>query len=118
MANISLTLLVLKTRQVDSLRAFYQTLGIELVEEQHGKGPAHFAGQAGGVVIEVYPLPDNGSQVDSTTRLGFGVENLSEIVQALQEIGTKIVTPPRKTAWGFQAVVRDPDGRAVELSQR
>ena len=30
MAPISLTLLVLKTRQVEQLRLFYQTLGVEL----------------------------------------------------------------------------------------
>jgi lactoylglutathione lyase len=118
MADVSLTLLVLKTCQVEPLRRFYQTLGVELAEERHGTGPVHFAGRAGDVVIEVYPLPDDGSPVDSSTRLGFAVENLAEIVQALEGIGTKIVTSSRETAWGLQAVVRDPDGRSVELTQR
>ena len=117
MADVSLTLLVLKTRQVEQLRAFYQTLGVDLAEEQHGKGPVHFAGRAGAVVIEVYPLPDDGSPVDSSTRLGFAVENVAEVIRALEGIGTKIVTPPKETAWGFQAVVKDPDGRSVELTQ-
>ena len=118
MADVSLTLLVLKTRQVEQLRLFYQTLGIELTEEQHGKGPLHFAGRVGGVVIEVYPLADDGTPGDTSTRLGFAVENLAAVVQALQGIGTKVETPPKETAWGFQAVVRDPNGRAVELTQR
>jgi hypothetical protein len=39
MANVSLRLLVLKTRQVDRLRAFYQALGLELAEERHGSEP-------------------------------------------------------------------------------
>jgi lactoylglutathione lyase len=118
MADVSLILVVLKTRQVEQLRHFYQTLGIELAQEQHGKGPVHFSGGVGGVVIEVYPLPDDGTPVDASTRLGFAVENLTQIVQALQGIGTKIVTPAMMKAWGLQAVVRDPDGRAVEFSQR
>ena len=118
MADVSLTLLVLKTHQVEQLRFFYQTLGIELAEEQHGKGPVHFAGQVGNVVIEVYPLPDDGTPVDSSTRLGFAVESLADVIQALQNIGTKIVTPPRETAWGLQGVVKDPDSRSVELTQR
>jgi lactoylglutathione lyase len=118
MANVPLSLLVLNTRQVEQLRIFYQTLGIELAEEQHGKGPIHFAGRAGDVVIEVYPLSDDGTPVDSSTRLGFTVDDLVAVIQSLRGIGTKIATPPRKTAWGLQAVVRDPDGRAVELSQR
>lgn len=33
MAHVSLTLLVLKTRQVEQLRLFYQTLGVENQEE-------------------------------------------------------------------------------------
>jgi hypothetical protein len=41
MAGASLRLLVLKTRQVDRLRNFYQALGVELAEEKHGSlGPA------------------------------------------------------------------------------
>lgn len=117
MADVSLSLLVLKTHQVEQLRAFYQTLGIDLAEEQHGKGPVHFAGRAGAVVIEVYPLPDDASPVDSSTRLGFTVANVAEVVRALEGTGMKIVTAPKETAWGFQAVMKDPDGRSVELTQ-
>ena len=36
MADVLLTLLVLKTRQVEQLRRFYQTLDVEMAEEQHG----------------------------------------------------------------------------------
>lgn len=118
MAHVSLTLLVLKTRQVGQHRLFFQTLGIDFAEEQHGKGPVHYSGRVDGVVMEIYPLPDDGSPVDSSTRLGFAVKDLVQVVEALQEIGTTIVTPPRETAWGLQAVVRDPDGRAVELTLR
>ena len=42
-----LYLLVLKTRQVDSLRTFYQALGIDIVEECHGQGTVHHAGLVG-----------------------------------------------------------------------
>lgn len=118
MADLSLTLLVLKTHQVEPLRFFFHTLGIELFEERHGTGPVHFAGHVGDVVLEVYPLPDGGMPVDATTRLGFAVESLADVMRKLQSIGTKIVTPPKETAWGLQAVVKDPDGRSVELIQR
>jgi hypothetical protein len=62
MAGVSLRLLVLKTPQVDRLRAFYQALGVELAEEQHGSGPVHYAGQVGDTVLEVYPLPDGAAE--------------------------------------------------------
>jgi len=118
MGNVTLSLVVLKTRQVDALRRFYGSLGIELAEEQHGKGPVHFAGRVGDVVLEVYPLPEDGTPADGTTRLGFVVTRVAEIVQALKALDTHVVTEPQATQWGFRAVVRDPDGRAVELYQR
>jgi hypothetical protein len=43
---------------------------------------------------------------------------VAEAVQALQTIGAPVVSEPQATKWGFRAVVRDPDGRAVELYQR
>lgn len=118
MGNVKLSLIVLKTRQVDSLRSFYGALGIELAEEQHGKGPVHFAGKIGDAVLEVYPLPEGSSSADATTRLGFVIDNLAEVVGALKLFNTPIVTEPQVTEWGLRAVVRDPDGRAVELYQR
>ena len=118
MADVALTLLVLKTRQIEQVRRFYQILGIHFAEEQHGRGPVHFAGRVGDVVIEVYPLPDDGSPVDSSTRLVFAVEKVADTMQSLEASGMKVVTPPKETAWGFQAVVKVPDGRSVELTER
>jgi lactoylglutathione lyase len=118
MARGALALLVLKSRQVDRLRTFYETLGIELAQEQHGHGPVHFAGPAGDVVLEIYPLPEEGTAADTTTRLGFVVEQLTEVIEALQAIGSTVVAQPQATDWGYRAVVRDPDGRAVEIYQR
>ncbi len=74
--------------------------------------PGH-AGRVGDMVIEIYPLPDDGT-VDTSTRLGFSVSVLTEVVQGLEGI----VKQPTQTAWGFQAVAKDPDGRSVELTQR
>jgi predicted enzyme related to lactoylglutathione lyase len=115
---VTLSLVVLKTRQVDALRKFYDALGIELTEEQHGKGPVHFAGQVGHVVLEIYPLAQDATSVDATTRLGFVVANVAEVVRALQALGAAVVSEPQATKWGIRAVVRDPDGRAVELCER
>lgn len=114
MAGPTLKLVVLKTPQVDRLRAFYQALGICLAEEKHGNGPIHYAGQVGDATLEVYPLPDGGT-ADTTTRLGFAVERLSEVVQTLRDAGAVVASGPQQTAWGLRAVVHDPDGRAVEL---
>jgi catechol 2,3-dioxygenase-like lactoylglutathione lyase family enzyme len=115
MAVSSLKLLVLRTPQLNRLRRFYQVLGIDFAEERHGSGPLHFAGRVGEAVLELYPLPNEGGTVDSTVRLGFSVTDLSKAVLSLGADGGTIVSRPKPTAWGNRAVVRDPDGRSVEL---
>lgn len=114
MSGVSLSLLVLKTHQVDSLQQFYGTIGIELAEEQHGKGSVHYAGRIGGVVIEIYPLQE-GDEADATTRLGFVVEDLGNVLESLWRRQLSPLAKPWQTEWGLRAVVRDPDGRSVEL---
>jgi predicted enzyme related to lactoylglutathione lyase len=103
---------------LDDLRSFYGLLGIEMKEERHGKGPVHFAGRVGDAVLEIYPLSSNDTPVDTTTRLGFAINDLTSTVQAVRVSGHAVVTEPQATEWGIRAVVRDPDGRSVELFQR
>ncbi len=117
MTNARLSMLVLKTHQVAAVVAFYETIGLSFTEEQHGSGPLHFAGQANDVLIEIYPLPED-KPVDTTTRLGFAVDNIAEVLNALLQ---RELSPPKtakQTEWGLRAVVKDPDGRAVELYQK
>jgi predicted enzyme related to lactoylglutathione lyase len=116
--NVSLKLLVIKTARMDPLRAFYECLGIPLADERHGTGPTHFAANVGETVFEVYPLTGGATVADSTTRLGFAVADLDRVLAALHSLGTSLLDPPRDTPWGRRAVVRDPDGRAVELSPK
>ena len=108
-------LLVLRTPDPNGTRRFYQALGIEFAEERHGSGPIHFAGKVGDAILELYPLEAEGAKVDSTLRLGFGVTDLLETVLAVEAAGATVVSKPGPTAWGTRAVVRDPDGRSVEL---
>jgi hypothetical protein len=113
----SLALLVLKTHQMEAVRRFYAAIGVEFEQEKHDKGPVHFSGRLKETVFEIYPLaPDRRS--DSTTRLGIDVDDLSEALKSLVAAGIIGKTDPKETEAGLQAVIRDPDGRAVELTQR
>jgi len=117
MASPRISLLVLKTAQLETLRRFYEALGVQLRMERHGKGPVHYAGQIGHVVLEVYPLPDAETAADRTTRLGFAVTDLRQILSTLEGQGAEVVTPINETEGGLYLVVRDPDGRTLELRQ-
>ncbi len=87
---------------------------IEFNEHRHGTGPMHFAADLFGVVFEIYPAKTQ-DDVDRTTRLGFSVHKLQAVVDSLQSLGTSVIEEPVQSEWGFRAVVKDPDGRSVEL---
>ncbi|MBX2878138.1 MAG: glyoxalase/bleomycin resistance/extradiol dioxygenase family protein [Saprospiraceae bacterium] len=112
---IQCNLLVIKTHQLEITRQFYQSLGIPFQQHRHGNGPIHYAAEMGILVFEIYPLSDQQTIVDSSTRLGFEVLQLDNLIAALSV--DVILKKPYQSEWGYQALVRDPDGRKVELTQ-
>lgn len=40
-----------------------------------------------------------------------------DAVRSLEAAGGMVASRPQRSEWGYRAVVRDPDGRAVELCQ-
>ncbi|WP_028980550.1 VOC family protein [Sporocytophaga myxococcoides] len=113
-----ISLLVLKTRQLQLLIDFYSTLGLFFQEEKHGNGPIHFSCSIGKFVLEIYPLPKSIEIADNTTRLGFSVNNLDEVIKKLRDTNFQIISEPANNEWGYSAIAKDPDGRVVELTGR
>jgi lactoylglutathione lyase len=119
-SEISLSLLVLRTTRIDACLEFYRRLGLELIEEKHGKGPVHYSASANGVIIEIYPQPQKNVTepgAEASIRLGFTVEALTATLESLKTTGARILRPPALTRWGLVAVALDPDGREVEINE-
>lgn len=119
MTNLSLNLIVFRTAEVNASLAFYTTIGLKFVQEQHGTGPVHYSCEVGNVVIEIYPgkpgsAPDR--KVAGATLVGFQVTNLDEILKTLKQNGVEVLTPLQDSLWR-RVVVQDPDGRAIELTE-
>jgi len=112
-----IALLVIKTNQLEKQKTFYETFGLVFQKEKHGKGPTHYSTvlKNQNIVFEIYPLPKNQSAADTTTRLGFRVDDLEKTIQTILQIGGKIKNEIRQTPWGTLAVVEDLDGRNVEV---
>ncbi|MGF6849538.1 lactoylglutathione lyase [Chitinophaga sp. W3I9] len=111
-----LNLLVIKTGQLAEHAAFYTKLGFQFDYHRHGTGPYHYASTGGNIVLEIYPLPKGTAVADNTTRLGFKVADLDNLMKELPE--ENILTAPALTAWGYTAIIQDPDGRKIELVQQ
>jgi len=107
-------LLVLRSPDIHRAARFYQALGMLFTLEQHGDGPEHYSSSVNGYVFELYPLGPNRAPTTST-RLGFSVDSVDELVPLVQATGAELVSPPYDSEWGRRAVVRDLDGHTVEL---
>ncbi|WP_103666342.1 VOC family protein [Pseudanabaena sp. BC1403] len=116
MSEILLNLVVIRSSNIDKSAAFYRLIGLSFVKHQHGKGLEHFASEIGCITFEIYPLV-TGSESTSTIRLGFQVTSLESIVSELKKHGASIISAPANSPWGWRAVVSDPDGNRVELTQ-
>ena len=114
--RIRLNLVVLRSADIDRAAQFYGTLGLEFTKHRHGTGPEHYACELGDAVFEIYPRQSDRDGT-SSIRIGFRVASVEALVAQLQEAGARIVSPPTNSPWGRRAVVADPDGHKVELTQ-
>jgi catechol 2,3-dioxygenase-like lactoylglutathione lyase family enzyme len=110
--KLAVSLIVLRCKDVELTRRFYEHLGLVFVEEKHGTGPQHNAG----FVLELYPAAE--SQPPDNVRIGFSTPLLADLAGNIQHgSDVKVLKPPYATADRLIMLLEDPDGRKVELSQ-
>jgi len=116
MAGVQINLVVIRAADMERSAQFYRLLGLDFTKHRHGKGPEHYASENGPVIFEIYPCQDE-TETSSGLRIGFQLASVDEAVAALQDAEAVIVSPPKDSPWGRRAVVDDPDGYRVELTQ-
>lgn len=115
MESPKLSLLVLYTNNIEATRDFYAAIGLSFHDEQHGKGPRHYAATLAGTVFEIYP--QQGAELIGNLRLGFDVQSLDQTLTTIRRRNVTVLSEPRDSPWGRRAVVSDPNGNRVELTQ-
>ena len=110
---MKLNLLVIRSAIPAQLAEWYGAFGLIFEHHRHGNGPMHYGANLNGVTLEIYPLKRSQIAPDLSLRLGFEVKNLDDLVGGLPEV----VSGPEQREWGYRAVVADPEGRRVELTQ-
>jgi predicted enzyme related to lactoylglutathione lyase len=117
MPEPKLSLLVIRSSDIERAAAAYRVLGLDLAKERHGSGPEHYACVLGDCVFEIYPRRGN-ADTSSVIRLGFRVASVEETVAMWKDHGCKVVTEAQESEWGMRAVLEDPDGHRIELTER
>ena len=110
--SVRLNLIVIRTSDMSKLVNFYQILGLKFDYHKHEKGVYHYATKIGETVFEIYPLLKSQKEADISTRLGFKIGNFEEKIAILSDF---IVSKPMETEFGLCAILKDPDGRKVEI---
>ncbi|MEE2673061.1 MAG: VOC family protein [Myxococcota bacterium] len=109
----TLNLLVLACSDIEATRAFYECAGLSAKQEQHGRGPVHYAIDAGQTLLELYPATS--PLTDTTTRLGLQVTDMADTLARLEKAGYLSDRTPSRGDGG-RVIVTDPDGRTVYLT--
>jgi predicted enzyme related to lactoylglutathione lyase len=116
MTEPQMNLVVIRARDLDRAQEFYERVGLKFERHAHGNGPEHLACEMSSFVFEIYPVVDEQPTTEST-RIGFAVRNVDELVEKLSTAGVAIHRQPKDSPWGRRAVVRDFDNHLVELTQ-
>lgn len=110
-----MNLIVIRTDKPKKLSEFYEQIGMKFEYHQHGKGIWHYSTEIGEAVFEIYPLMKDQKNPDKSLRLGFMIENLDEIIEKLKKKNVEIIREPKESEWGYFAIIKDLDGRKIEL---
>lgn len=112
---MEIRLLVIRTADIDRLSNFYSLLGLKFEYHKHEKSPYHYSAAIGSAVLEIYPLSKGQAEADKELRLGFSVESFENTIQILKDNQTVFLSEAMQTDYGFMAIIKDPDGRKIEL---
>ena len=112
-----LTLVVIRSRDMDKLATFYNALGLSFIKHRHGNGPEHLTATVGETVFEIYPTKA-ANESTASTRLGFSVPSLVETLSHLRRLQATILTESSESPFGLRAVVQDFDGHKIELYEK
>jgi len=114
---MKVNLLVIRTPTPQLLADWYTKLGLTFTYHRHGNGPWHYSSTIDELVFEIYPLLPKQLTPDSSLRLGLQIESLEELMKIIQQEAILTLQLPKQTKWGYTAIIKDPDGRKIELTE-
>jgi len=115
---MEIRLLVIRTSEIARLADFYTLLGLTFEYHKHGKSPYHYSAPVGNTILEIYPLAKGQTEADKELRVGFALDNFESTMTTLKDKSVEFVLEPMQTDYGFMAIIKDPDGRRIELYKK
>ncbi len=109
-----LNLVVLRCGDIERARRSTNCSACGFSKHAHAAGPEHYAHEDEAGVLELYP--QKAGAAPDATGLGFGTRRDRGATRTPAGSGPR-PGPVRDNPWGRTFVVRDPDGRRIELKE-
>ena len=113
--------LILFSANLDRAVSFYRALGLPLESEDHEDGPKHFACELGPTHFAIFegdPGTTPSFRSAGSSMPGFAVDSIEEAHTTMKNLQAAIIQEPTEYPWGPRMLVKDPDGRTVEIFER
>ena len=114
--NASVGLLVLRSDDMDRLAAFYTALGLNFVKHSHPPCGEHYSTTDESCVFEICQRK-NGQRATTDVFFGLNVSSVGDSVESAVANGGTVMRSSEGSQWGSTAIIRDPDGHRVMLSE-
>ena len=102
------------------LADFYtDVLNVPLEVEEHEGTLPHWGATLGEIHFAIHPIEDfpDGRSGVGAVKLAFTVFDLAAALKRLEAAGVALVQEPQDTGFFVSAMVEDPDGNLIELTQ-
>ena len=114
---MELNLVALRARRSGSSGPIHELLDGTFSVHKHRDSAAHFACECAGFVSECYPMAE--ARRPRGVRIGFLGGSVEARVEEIRAAGLgRGLRSPKSSWWGRRAVVEDPAGHTVELTER
>lgn len=116
--GLIVTTITLKTNNPIEMRDFYSALGFEFQQVKVDKGSAIWRAHAGTLVFNLLGSELSHANTYPSYQLSFECTEIQKKIQKIKELAIgEVMMEDTELGDRIMAVVIDPDGHAVELSQ-
>ena len=117
---MAIAAVLLFSDEPEALATFYrEVLGVQLRRIRVPDADTHWAAELRGVYFSIWPETEVATSRSESHRGGvaFQIRDVEKEFNRLKALGLKVEFPLRRTALGWIARLRDPDGNPFEIYQ-
>lgn len=116
--SLVLTSITITTMHLQDMLKFYQIIGFDFKTNKIDKGGVIYRAVHSGVEFSLYSI-ENAQKVQiPNLQLGFRVTDLEKSVAQLNQVsGAMCILDPTEMPDGKKAIMIDPDGHSIELTE-